>query len=206
MDNIRLNLGCGGRPLEGYINVDMDNLDQIRARYPNNSYSDHIVIKHYDLFNLPYKDSSIKEIRAEGLIEHLSFKDESRFFKEITRILQPGGTIYLSTVDFEKTVETWLKAKDEWNEFFRDDDEAIKSQHWFGTYTYAPENRWGYLTATLFGSQNGEGQFHKNCYTASKLRAICKMLNLTVISIDHFLWKENRDHMIGLLASKPLQL
>ena len=31
---IRLNLGCGGRPLPGYINVDLDSLEALRGRYP----------------------------------------------------------------------------------------------------------------------------------------------------------------------------
>jgi len=97
----------------------------------------------------------------------------------------------------------WLDAADDWKEFYRNDPDAILNQHWFGTYTYEPSNRWGYLTATLFGSQNGAGQFHTNCYSEAKLRVICKRLNLTVEAIDHFQWKSNRDHMLGLTAIKP---
>ena len=32
---IRLNLGCASRPLEGYINIDMDSIEDIKKRYPN---------------------------------------------------------------------------------------------------------------------------------------------------------------------------
>ena len=199
---IRLNLGCGGRPLKNYTNVDMDTLKQIRARYPNQSFDDDLVVLQYDLFNLPYDDNSIDEIRSEGLIEHLPFIDEPKFFNEISRIIKPGGSIYLSTVNFEKTVRQWLEAKDDWKEFYRDDEDAIHQQHWFGTYTYEPKNRWGYLAATIYGSQNGDGQFHTNCYTESKLRAICKSIGLEVVSIDHFQWKGDRDHMLGLTAKK----
>ena len=45
------------------------------------------------------------------------------------------------------------------------DENAIQNQFWFGTYTYKPKNRWGYLAATFYGSQNGKGQYHKNCYS-----------------------------------------
>jgi hypothetical protein len=70
---IRLNLGCGGRPLKNYINVDMDTLEDMRLRYPNQDFNDSLTIKQYDLFNLPFEDSSVDEVRADGLIEHLPF-------------------------------------------------------------------------------------------------------------------------------------
>lgn len=200
--SIRLNLGCGGRPLSGYINVDMDSLDRIRARYPNQKFEDDLVVVQYDIFQLPYPNDSVDEIRADGLIEHLPFIDEPRFFYEVARILKPGGLLYLSTVDFEMAAKQWLEAEDDWKDFYRNDEEAIRSQHWFGTYTYEPTNRWGYLTATIYGSQNGAGQFHTNCYSEAKLRAICKRMNLKVVSIDRFQWKGNRDHMLGLTATK----
>jgi len=200
---IRLNLGCGGRPLPGYINVDMDTLEQIRLRYPNQIFSDDLIVVQYDIFNLPYADNSVDEIRSEGLIEHLPFMDESRFFYEVVRVLKPSGTLYLSTVDFEMAAKQWLAAEDDWKDFYRNDEESIFSQHWFGTHTYKPTNRWGYLTATLYGSQNGDGQFHTNCYSEKKLRAVCKKIKLDVMSIDHFQWKGDRDYMLGLTARKP---
>jgi predicted SAM-dependent methyltransferase len=199
---IRLNLGCGGRPLHDYINVDMDTLEEMRNRYPNQVFGDDLIIQQYDLFNLPYDDQTVDEIRADGLIEHLPFIDEPRFFYEVIRVLKPGGRLEISTVDFEKTVKQWLEAEDDWKDFYRDDDKSIRDQHWFGTYTYEPKNRWGYLTATFYGSQNGSGQFHTNCYTDKKLTAICKSLNLQVESIEEFQWKGNRDHMLRLKAVK----
>jgi len=201
--SIRLNIGCGGRPLSGYVNIDMDTLEQIRERYPNQKFADDLVVVQYDIFNLPYSDNSVDEIKSEGLIEHLPFIDEPRFFHEVVRVLKPGGVLYLSTVDFEMAVKQWLAAEDEWKDFYRNDPEAILSQHWFGTYTYSSNNRWGYLAATFYGSQNGAGQFHTNCYSEAKLRAICKKLNLKVVSVDHFQWKGDRDYMLGLNAIKP---
>lgn len=202
MPKIRLNIGCGGRPLQGYVNIDMDSLDDIKERYPNQNFPDDIVVVQHDIFNLPYSSNSVDEILCDGLIEHLPFIDEPRFFYEIRRCLKIDGVLNLSTVDFEKTVRQWLDAPDEWRDFFRSDAEAIHGQHWFGTGTYKPINRWGYLTATLYGSQNGDGQFHLNCYTEAKLRAICNRLNFNVISIERFQWKEDRDHMLRLIASK----
>jgi hypothetical protein len=202
---IRLNLGCGGRPLADYINVDMDSLDQIRARYPDRTYADDLIVANLDIFNLPFEDDSVEEVRAEALIEHLPFIDEPRFFREIVRVLKPGGQLYLTTVDFEKAAAQWLSAPDDWKDFYRNDREAILSQHWFGTYSYKANNRWGYLTATFYGSQNGAGQFHTNAYSEGKLRAICERIGLEVVTIDRFQWQGDRDHMLALTAKKPLR-
>ena len=33
-EKLKLNIGCGGRPLLGYINIDQDSIDDMRKRYP----------------------------------------------------------------------------------------------------------------------------------------------------------------------------
>ena len=199
---IKLNLGCGGRPLPGYINIDMNSIEELKARYPQQIFPDNIEIYNYDIFILPYSDSSVTEIRADSLIEHLSFIEEPKFFHEVKRILRSGGIFQFSTPDFEETIKLWLAAKDEWKDFYRNDPEAITSQHWFGQYSYSTQNRWGYLMAMIFGSQNGEGQFHKNAYTISKIRAILKYLEFEELEISHFRWKDDRDLMIRVRAVK----
>lgn len=199
---IRLNLGCGGSPLADYINVDMDSLETLRERYPDQQFSDALQVHDYDIFHLPYADGTVDEVRADSLIEHLPFVDEPRFFYEVKRALKPGGLLRLATPDFEAAVREWLAAKDEWKEFYRDDPEAIRDKHWFGQYSYSTENRWGYLTAMIFGSQNGAGQFHTNCYTEAKLRAMLEHLGFKELELTRYRWKGDRDVMLQVLAQK----
>ena len=199
---IKLNIGCGGNPLKDYINIDQDSLEQIRKRYPEKKFEDDLILKNHDIFNLPFDDSAVDEIKSDSLIEHLNFIQEKKFFTEIKRVIKVGGRLEISTPDFEMTVKQWLAAKDDWKDFFRDDDEAIKQNHWFGNYNNKPNNRWGYLLATIFGSQNGEGQYHRNCYTEKKLIAICKKIGIKIINIERFQWKEDRDHMLKMIATK----
>jgi len=201
-NKIKLNIGCGGRPLEGYINVDMDDINKLKERYPDKIFPDNIIIYPWDIFELPLDDSSVEEILCEAMIEHLSFEEEPLFFLEVKRVLKPGGIFKFSTTNFEDIVKLWLGAEDEWKDFFRSDDDAIAKNHWFGTYTYEMKNRWGYLIASIFGSQNGEGQYHKNCYTIKKIQAILKKLDFEELSHEKFLWKEDRDPMIRFLAKK----
>jgi len=199
---IKLNLGCASRPLSGYVNIDLDTLEEIKARYPNLDIADDIEVFQYDIFNLPFEDSSVSEVLSDSMLEHLSFLEEKKFFYEMKRVLRPGGSLIFSVPDFEATVKLWLEAEDNWKDFFRNDDEAIAKQHWFGEYSYSTKNRWGYLTASLFGPQNGEGQFHKNCYTEGKIRKMMDYLGFEIVELSFFKWKEDRDQMIQVHAKK----
>lgn len=202
MEDIKLNLGCASRLLEGYVNIDQDTLEDIKERYPHLEFSDDDKIYQYDIFNLPYEDGTVSEIIADGFLEHLSFLEEKDFFLEMKRVLKKGGTLNVSVPNFEKVVKRWLEADDDWQDFYRLDDEAIASKHWFGTYTYEQTNRWGYLTAMLFGSQHGEGQYHQNAYTIPKIKAILKHIGLEEVLISEFDWKGDRDPMIRFIAKK----
>lgn len=199
---IKLNLGSGGRLLPGYLNIDLESLEMLKRRYPAQEFPEGIEVYQYDILNLPFADSSIAEVRADSLVEHLSFSEEPRFFYEVKRVLRPGGLFQFSTPDFEETVKLWLAATDAWCDFFRNDPEAIASQHWFGQYSYSTNNRWGYLTAMIFGNQNGAGQFHKNCYTVPKIRAILRRLGFKEMEMSHYRWKGDRDLMILVKAIK----
>jgi predicted SAM-dependent methyltransferase len=197
---VRLNLGCGGRPLRGYVNVDQDNLAQLRKRYPHSKFPKGIRVRAFDIFHLPFRDGTVDEVRADSLVEHLSFKEEPKFFFEVRRVLRPGGLLRFATPDFEATVRQWLTAKDDWRDFFRDDDEAIRTKHWFGVGSYSLKHRWGYLTASIFGSQHGEGQFHKNAYTEKKIRAILRRIGFGQVHVKRFRWKGDRELMLEVSA------
>jgi len=202
MQKIKLNLGCASRPLKDYINIDLSTIDEIKARYPNIDIQENIKIYQYDIFNLPFEDGSVDEVRSDAMLEHLSFKEEKLFFNEIKRVLKVNGLLIFSVPDFEKLVNDWLVASDDWQDFYRDDEEAINNQHWFGTYSYGIENRWGYLMAGIFGPQNSDGQFHKNAYTVKKIEKLLEKINFNVIKIENFNWKNDREKMISVEASK----
>jgi predicted SAM-dependent methyltransferase len=199
---IKLNLGCASRPLKDFVNIDLDSIEQIKKRYPNIDIPGGIEVFNYDIFNLPYKDGTVDYIKTDSLLEHLSFLEEKQLFLEIKRVLKIDGIFEFSVPDFEETVKLWLNAKDDWKDFYRNDQDAIEQCHWFGQYSYSMDNRWGYLTASIFGPQNSEGQFHKNCYTEGKIKAIMNFLNFELDSLSRFRWKEDRDLMLMVYARK----
>ena len=202
MNEIRLNLGCASRLLSGYINVDLDSIEEIKNRYPNIEIDEDQQFLQANILDLPFEDNTVDEIRADAFMEHMSFKEESQMFKEVYRALKPGGLFVFSVPDFEDAVRKWLAAEEDWRDFYRDDDEAIAQSHWFGQYSYSTSSRWGYLTAAIFGPQNSPGQFHKNAYTEGKIIAICDKIGFEKPEIDRFLWKGDRDTMIRVRVKK----
>ena len=199
---LKLNIGCAGRPLAGYINIDLDTLDELKKRYPGSTFPEGVEVFQYDIFDLPYSGGTVDEICADSFLEHLSFGEERRFFTEVERVLRPGGHFLFSVPDFEETCRQWLEAEDDWRDFYRNDEEAIRSQHWFGQYSYSTKSRWGYLTASIFGPQNSPGQFHKNCYTEGKIRAMLAKLGFSIDELTRSLWKGDRNLMINVVSSK----
>ncbi len=74
---VKLNLGCGRKYLEGYINCDF--VPSIKAD------------KYFDLevFPYPIESNSADEVLLDNVLEHLN--DVLRVMTELHRILKPGG-------------------------------------------------------------------------------------------------------------------
>lgn len=201
---MKINVGCASRPKPGYLNVDLDSYETIRSRYPNLELLSDMDFLQGNILDLDLPDGCATEILCDSMLEHLTFKQEPVFFRECHRLLQPSAFLKFSVPDFEAIVELWLRAEDDWRDFFRNDDDAIKMNHWFGQYEYSFKSRWGYLTASIFGPQNGEGQYHHNCYTEGKIRSMLPKAGFELVSIDRFRWKGDRDPMISVVARKNL--
>ena len=92
-DDLCVNLGCGYRPMKGWVNVD-------RARGSE-------VQLVWDLAKgLPFPNSSCSVIFSEHFIEHISKEDATRFLSECYRALKAGGVLRISTPD----AETFLRS------------------------------------------------------------------------------------------------
>lgn len=78
---MRLNLGCCDSPKPGYVNVDL------RA-YPGVD-----VVHDLSNFPWPWDDSSVDEIYASHIIEHIA--DRVGVMNECWRVLKPGGRLSL---------------------------------------------------------------------------------------------------------------
>jgi predicted SAM-dependent methyltransferase len=89
---IKLNLGCGKKILEGWINYDF---------YPINDK-----VKYLDLNKLPLniKSNYADVILLQHVYEHL-YVDPSEFFIDINRILKKGGILKVVLPVFGSTIK-----------------------------------------------------------------------------------------------------
>jgi predicted SAM-dependent methyltransferase len=163
---VRLHIGCGTNPLPGWINIDRV------ERSPG-------VVIDLDVTDLPYADGTVDAVLAEHVLEHFSFAEEGLAWRELARVLRPGGTLTLEVPDFEWVCATFLAANDDWREFY-----TVGAVDHYAGCGRALDQRWGILQTMFFGNQNGAGQFHRSGYTEGKLRAIAAALEFESIAVQ----------------------
>ena len=78
---MQLNLGCGAKPMAGYVNVDMSPLAGVD------------VVHDLDVFPWPFDDGSADRVVAEHVFEHVANPVE--FVLECWRVLTDGGELVI---------------------------------------------------------------------------------------------------------------
>lgn len=99
LHEIALNLGCGGRPLEGWINI--DNYD-----YENDDTSrsgSHYDIK-MDLKNLDVAAGTVDKILLVHVIEHFVRWETIDLLAYFHSLLRPSGQLIVEMPDFDQCV------------------------------------------------------------------------------------------------------
>lgn len=88
---MKINIGCGDKKTDGYINVDLYGEPDIRC----------------DLFKFPwpFDDNSIDEVFSEHFLEHVEDYEKTIF--EIYRVLKPGGLIHFKVPHFKSVAFPW---------------------------------------------------------------------------------------------------
>jgi SAM-dependent methyltransferase len=89
---VTLNLGSGGKPLPGHVNVDVN---------PDAPGVD--LVHDLDRYPWPFETGSVDAVMMDNCLEHL--EDRNRAMEEIHRILRPGGSAVIIVPHF-----TWQYA------------------------------------------------------------------------------------------------
>ena len=82
---MKLNLGCGDKIIEGYVNVDV--VESRLGKKPDVICDLHALT--------PFEDASADEIMAIHVVEHFWRWEVVDILKEWTRVLKPGGKMVL---------------------------------------------------------------------------------------------------------------
>lgn len=83
---LKINLGCGNKPLKGYLNVDVYKFKGVDLQQDLNKYP------------YKFKSNSADEILCSHIIEHLYEPD--RCLSDLYRILKKGGKLTIRTPYF----------------------------------------------------------------------------------------------------------
>jgi len=109
----KLNLGCGGRYLKGWVNCD----------FQSNSQE---VVAH-DLRNpLPFSGDTFQLVYHSHVLEHLNPADARTFLLQCHRILRPGGLLRIVIPDLEQRARIYLQSLEEAK---RQNDPAALARH-----------------------------------------------------------------------------
>ena len=139
---MKLNIGCGDKIKKGYVNLDIRKISGVDIVHDLNTA-------------LPYGNDSIDEIIAHDLLEHFSFRETHRIFKDWVRCLKIGGTIDLVVPNIEEEIQ-----------YYNDGGNIHE------------------LSRRIYGNQNYEWNYHKRCFDSEAVLELFEQFGITLKSID----------------------
>ncbi len=146
-EEVWLNLGCGVHLTEGFINVDnffdRKDLEGKKGIYRDATIDEGAEFVRADICDLPFKDNYADYIETLDTVEHIGFFQIEKAFKEMYRVLKPGGKLGLMTTNFDQLAALWTL--------------NIAGKSWDDS-TFA---RFVSLSKVVYGNQAGPGEFHK---------------------------------------------
>lgn len=96
----KLNLGCGPRSIDGWVNCDFQS-------------GDSRVVRHDLRRPLPFFDGQFQFVYHSHVLEHLQPGEAVRLLRECGRVLKPGGTLRVVVPDLEKKAKIYLQCLQE---------------------------------------------------------------------------------------------
>ena len=128
--SIKVNIGCGRSPTEGWLNFDNSPAFKL-AKSPfkyklaramgllNEQQIENIKwnMEHNIQFadatkSIPLQASSVDCIYTSHMVEHLSQKGARSFLKEVKRVLKVGGVVRIAVPDLRIAVDDYLETND----------------------------------------------------------------------------------------------
>lgn len=93
-----LNVGCGGNPLPGFINLDY-------------GWSRKVDLCWDLTRGIPLSDDSLQGIYSEHCLEHVELHEAYEAMLDFRRMLRPGGTVRIAVPDGERYLDLYEKSR-----------------------------------------------------------------------------------------------
>ena len=96
-----LNLGCGGHPFPGWVNIDRSTGSRGFPCHPD------VIADIREA--LPFADSSVDAVYAGHVLEHIEYEQCPQVVAEIRRVLKPEGRFAVVGPDMDRAVGEWAE-------------------------------------------------------------------------------------------------
>lgn len=160
--SIKLNIGGGGLPIPGFIEVDRRSGGEA---YPLRIPDHPDLSSQFEQAGQKYRqganpgerywelaDDSVDEIRASHVLEHFGHRQVMDVLREWVRVLKPGGRIRIAVPDFAQCVK-----------HYTDDDTNLP------------------IMGYIFGGQSDENDYHKSAFDQGLLSEMLRALGINDI-------------------------
>lgn len=119
---MRLNLGSGGRTDDGWVHLDREfspeTLEraeaQLRARPSLPPRCDSAFVQHDLREPLPFKDGEVTMAAAHHVLDLLDHDALALLVGEVFRVLEPGGVLRVSSVDYRHAIGALARGDFAW--------------------------------------------------------------------------------------------
>jgi SAM-dependent methyltransferase len=158
---VKINLGCGVGLKGGWINVDNTYEEaDIRGKqglFRNAKVDDDAVYVKADARDLPFDDDFADHIECVDMIEHVPFNQTVLVLAEMLRVLKPGGTVLVTTVDFDELARLWMEWVAGKDLDFKDTNGPFYD-----------------LMEVIYGNQRAPGEYHVSAFNPRYMNALFK--------------------------------
>jgi SAM-dependent methyltransferase len=178
LEEVRLNLGCGGCVTNGFINV--DRYVDFRSEHVK-WYPDGIAVNG-DMLELPFRSGSADVVECIAAIEHLPLHCVETAVKEMWRVLKVGAKVIIFTTDFSGLCTQWLQMEQQ----------------------FRHEMAFSVMAQSFYGSQVHRGEFHYSPFTAASLAILLYNCNFSLVKMERHATGETWPESIKSLPYPPL--